>query len=286
MLLQDPEWAADADGAVRRIERALAFHAGRRAAGRPAFAGLHFDIEPHTEEAWQCADAGGRAEIVRGLQRVFAAVARRVAAEGGGLRLSAALPWWLGPLSEAVREAAPAGWLADLDEVVLMVYGDPGGPLVGETPAAVIRRVDDARLWGDLPPGRGLRIGLASYEYRDAAGLGTALRAVDAALGARPGFRGLAVFAHGQPYDVPLVTSVEGRLVDPQGRPVAGVRVLAADQETRSNRCGLFSLRRLPPPSAEVVATADGFAPTRFTAAGLVPGRHRELPPVTLEPRR
>jgi hypothetical protein len=286
MLLQDPEWAADPDGAGRRIARALAFHAGRRAARRPSFAGLHLDIEPHTEEAWQCADAASRAGTVRGLQRVFAAVARRVAAGGGGLRLSAALPWWLGPLSERVREAAPAGWLADLDEVVLMVYGDPGGPLVGETPAAVLRRVDDARLWGDLPPGRGLRIGLASYEYRDAAALGAALRAVDAALAPRPGFRGLAVFAHGQPYGAPLVTSVEGRLLDPRGQPVAGARVGAADQETRSNRCGLFFLRRLPPPSAEVIASADGFAPARFTVAGLVPGRHRELPPVVLEPRR
>jgi hypothetical protein len=286
MLLQGPEWAGDAEGAVRRIERALAFHAGRRGAGRPGFSGIHLDVEPHTEEAWQCADAAGRAAIVRGLQRVFAAVARRVAAEAGGLRVSAALPWWLGPLSEQVREAAPAGWLADLDEVVLMVYGDPGGPLVGETPAAVLRRVDDARLWADLPPGRGLRIGLASYEYRDAAALAAALRAVDAALAPRPGYRGLAVFAHGQPYDAPLVTSIEGRLVDPGGRPVAGVRLQAAGQETRSNRCGRFALRRLPAPSAEVIATADGFAPARFTAAGLVPGRHRELPPVVLEPRR
>jgi hypothetical protein len=271
---------------VRRVERALAFHTGRRAAGRPGFAGLHLDIEPHTEEPWQCADVPARAEMVRGLQRVFGAVARRIAAEGSGLRLSAALPWWLGPLSEQIREAAPAGWLADLDEVVLMVYGDPGGPLVGETPAAVLRRVDDTRLWADLPAGRGLRIGLASYEYRDPAALEAALRTVDAALAPRPGFRGLAVFAHGQPYDAPLVTSVEGRLVDPGGRPVAGVRVRAGDQETWSNRCGLFSLRRLPPPAAEVVATVDGFGPTRFTVAGLVPGRHRELPPVVLEPRR
>ena len=279
MLLQDPEWAADADGAVRRIERALAFHAGRRAAGRPAFAGLHFDIEPHTEEAWQCADAGGRAEIVRGLQRVFAAVARRVAAEGGGLRLSAALPWWLGPLSEHVREAAPAGWLADLDEVVLMVYGDPGGPLVGETPAAVIRRVDDARLWGDLParpwtpdrarqlrvPGRGRAGGRApggGRGPRRPPRLPRARRLRPRATLRRPARdlrRGPARRSAGPPR---------------RRRAGAGGRPGDAQQPVRAV---------LPPPAARRrpprwSPRADGFAPARFTAAGLVPGRHRELP--------
>ncbi len=283
MLLQDPAWASDPEGAIRRAARVLAFHAARRAAGRQGFTGLHFDVEPHTEEAWRCADARARRETVLGLQRVFAGVARLARdAAGPGLRLSAALPWWLGPLSAEVREAAPAAWLAGLDEVVLMVYGDPGGPLVGESPAAVLRRVDDARLWAELPPGRGLRIGLATHEYRDAAALQVALREVAAALAQRPGFRGLAVFAHGRPFDAPLVTSLEGRVLDPQGRPVAGARVRAADQETRSNRCGLFLLRRLPAPAADVAIDADGFTPARVSAPGLTPGRHRELAPVVL----
>jgi hypothetical protein len=54
-----------------------------------------------------------------------------------------------------VPNAAPAEWLTEFDEVVLMVYGDPGGPLVGESAAAILRRLDDERLWRSLPPGRG-----------------------------------------------------------------------------------------------------------------------------------
>jgi len=286
MLLQDPAWAADVEAAAGRTARVLAFQAVRQAAERPGFAGLHFDVEPHTEDAWLCAPAAGRREMIRALQHVFATVGRRVRAAAPGLRLSAALPWWLGPLSASVPEAAPAMWLAHLDELVLMVYGDPGGPLVGESAGAILRRIDDARLWGDLPHGRGLRIGLATYEYPGPAALEAALRGVDRALAGRPGLVGLAVFAHGQPFDAPLVTSLEGRVTDRHGAPIAGARVHAGDQETRSNRCGLFFLRRLAPPAAELAVAADGFGPARLTVSGLVPGRHRELAPLVLEPRR
>src|SRR3972149_2671126 len=125
MPLQDPAWTSDPDGAIRRAGRVLAFHAARRAAGRPGFTGLHFDVEPHTEEARLCAEAPAR------------------------------------------RETGPR-----------------------------------------LPRG-----------------------GVGPALAGRPGFGGLAVFAHGQPFDAPLVTSLEGRVLDREGRPVAGARDPAAGQE-------------------------------------------------------
>jgi CheY-like chemotaxis protein len=79
-----------------------------------------------------------------------------------------------------------------------MIYGDPGGPLVGESSAAVLRRIYDARLWRNLPSGRGLRIGLTTFEYKDLATLRAAIGEVTAAPGARPGYRGLAVFANDQ----------------------------------------------------------------------------------------
>lgn len=285
MLLQDPSWAFDPEGSATRAERVVAFHAARRALGRPGFAGLHFDIEPHTEEAWACGSAEERRGIVRALQGTFARIAQRVRRleRGAELHLTAALPWWLGLLAEEVPEAVPSAWLDALDEVVLMVYGDPGGPLAGGSPDAVLARVDDGRLWAHLPPGRGVRVGLATYEYRDAPTLARAVREVSAGLADRPGFRGVAVFAHGQPFDAPLVTALAGQVVAPGGRPVAGARIRAGGRETLSNRCGLFGLRGLPAPSVTMTVEADGFATLHTAVAGLVPGRVRELGAVVLE---
>lgn len=290
MLLQDPSWAFNPEGAAERSARVVTFHAARRALGRPGFANLHFDIEPWspTEESWVCGDAHGRRAIVRALQATFAHVAQRVrgSAYGSELRLTAALPWWLGPLSEEAPEAVPSAWLASLDEVVLMVYGDPGGPLVGGSSGAVLAKMDDGRLWTRLPRGRGVRVGLATYEYRDPESLDAMVREVKAALGDRSGFRGIAVFAHGQPFDAPLLASLEGRVVDPDGRPVAGAQIRAGDLEARSNRCGLFGLRGLPAPGIEITVEAAGFVPTRVSVIGLLPGRERRLGPVVLDRRR
>lgn len=285
MLLQDPSWIADPAGAVERVTRVVAFHAARRAAGRPGFAGLHFDIEPHSEEAWPCASAEERTATTRSLQEVFrqARVATRAGSPASPLTLSAALPWWLGHLSAEVPSAAPAEFLVELDEVVLMVYGDPGGPLVGESAASVLRRIDDARLWRNLPPGRGLRIGLATFEQKDVAALRATMAEVAAGLRARAGFRGVAVFANDQVYDAPLVAFVEGRVVDASGNPVPGARLRAAGHEVDSNRCGGFGFKGLPVEGADLEVTARGYAPARVTVGRLVPGRVRELPPVRLE---
>jgi Carboxypeptidase regulatory-like domain len=285
MLLQDPSWVADPAGAVERVTRVVAFHAARRAAGRPGFAGLHFDIEPHSEEAWPCASAEERTATIRSLQEVFrrARLATRAGSPAPPLTLSAALPWWLGHLSAEVPNAAPAEFLSELDEVVLMVYGDPGGPLVGESAASVLRRIDDARLWRNLPPGRGLRIGLATFEQKDVTALRATMSEVATSLGARPGFRGVAIFANDQVYDAPLVAFVEGRVVDASGSPVAGARLPGAGHEVDSNRCGGFGFKGLPVEGVDLEVTARGYAPARVTVGRLVPGRVRELPPVRLE---
>jgi hypothetical protein len=284
MLLQDPSWVGDPEGAVDRVRRVVRFDAARRASGRPGFAGFHFDIEPHSEEAWACASAAARAATLRRLQAVFRR-ARAIAHEHTPRppTLSAALPWWLGPLSIEVPDAAPAAWLADLDEVVLMVYGDPGGPLVGESVPAVLRRVDDARLWRTLPAERGLRIGLATFEHKDVGALRGTIAGVTAALGARPGFRGVAIFANDQVYDAPLAAFVEGRVLDEGGLPVAGAHLRAADQEADANRCGGFGLKALPIAGTELEVTAQGFRPARLRVGPLAPGRVRELPPIRLE---
>ena len=285
MLLQDPSWVSDPTGAVERVARVVAFHAARRASGRPGFAGLHFDLEPHTTETWECAVVGERAAIVRGLQDIFrrARAAARAGAPAPSPTMSAALPWWLGPLSAEVPNTTPAKWLVELDEVVLMVYGEPGGPLVGESGPAVLRRVDDTRLWQSLPPGRGLRIGLATFEHRDPAALRATIDEVTARIGVRRGFRGVAIFAHEQPYDAPLLALVEGRLLDASGRPVTGARIRGAGHETETNRCGVFRLKGLPTDGVRLEVAAPGYVPARVGVGQLVPGRLRDLPPVRLE---
>ncbi|HEY7602530.1 MAG TPA: carboxypeptidase-like regulatory domain-containing protein [Methylomirabilota bacterium] len=285
MLLQDPGWARDPAGATERVRRVVAFHAARRARGLPGFAGLHFDIEPHSEEVWACAPPAERAATLRSLHEVFrrARAAVHEGAPAPAPLLTAALPYWLGHLSVEVPNAAPAEWLVELDEVVLMVYGDPGGPLVGESTAAVVRRVDDARLWRDLAPGRGLRIGLATFEHKDLAALRANIAGVEAAFGARAGFRGTAIFANDQVWDAPLVPFVEGRVVDAAGNGVSGARLRAAGHDVVSNPCGGFGFKNLPLEGVELEITARGYTPTRIGLGRLVPGRVRELPPVRLE---
>ena len=285
MLLQDPGWAGDPAGATERVRRVVAYHAARRARGLPGFAGLHFDIEPHSDEVWACATAAERVATLRSLHEVFrrARAAVHEGAPAPAPQLTAALPWWLGHLSVEVPNAAPAEWLVELDEVVLMVYGDPGGPLVGESSAAVVRRIDDARLWRDLPPGRGLRIGLATFEHKDLAALRAAIAGIETAFGARRGFRGVAIFANDQVWDAPLVPFVEGRVVDASGGGVAGARLRGAGHDVESNRCGGFGFKGLPVEGVELEVTARGYLPTRVPLGRLVPGRVRELPPVRLE---
>ena len=288
MLLQDPAWASDPEGATARVLRIVAFQRAMQAGGRHGFRGLHFDIEPFSTDEWDCAGSGDRRTMMHGLQTVFAGIRHAVEASDPDLLLSAALPWWVISHSTdgtETPEAGPRAWLETLDEIVVMVYGDPGGPLVGSSAAGVLERVGGAR-WSTVPAGRGFRIGLATYEYRDDAALAASMREVAAGLDRWPGFRGLAVFAYGQPFNAPLVTTVSGRVVDGAGRPIAGATISANGELTHTSRCGLFELRGLPPGLARVMVEAEGFLPAVVPVAGLRPGHLREIPPVSLKPRQ
>lgn len=286
MLLQDPSWASDPEGAIARVARVVAFQRREQAAGRRGFHGLHFDIEPFSTEEWGCGGAADRRTIVHRLRAVFAGIRGALQASGADLPLSAALPWWLVTRGADLPDADARAWLRTLDEIVVMVYGDPGGPLVGESPSSVLARVGPGATWTGLPAGRGVRIGLATYEYQNEAALAGSMRRVAAELGGWTGFRGLAVFAYGQPFHAPLVTDVQGRVVDGAGRPVGGATIRGDDELAHSSRCGTFELRGLPAGPARIIVEADGFSPASVTVTGLVPGRLREIPPVVVTRRQ
>ncbi|HYE93322.1 MAG TPA: carboxypeptidase-like regulatory domain-containing protein [Terriglobales bacterium] len=287
MALQDPRWIADVPGAERRVRAVLAFNEARRLRGAPGFDGLHFDVEPQTDEAWTCGAGAARAAIVARWHALFDRLARVIRTSvGASFRITASFPWWIGATSDRMPRVAPHAWLGALAEVVLMAYGDPGGPMVGGSAASVLRRLSDARVWRDVPAGRGVRVGLATYEYPDAGALASVMRAVADELGTRAEFRGIAVFAHGHAFDGPLTGTLEGRVHDRRGHGVPGAVVRAAGHSARTSSCGSFRLSGLAPGDVDVAVDAEGFVGHRAVARALGPGRLRQLPVVVLEERR
>jgi hypothetical protein len=273
MLLQHPRWLDDFEGARRRVAAAAAF-------AEAPFDGIHLDVEPYTEDAWECGGPDGR---TRRLERLaaLAADARVVAAGPRPLPVSIALPWWAldTPAGDTLAGAA--------DEVVLMGYGEPGGPLVGGDPAALACRLDLPGRLARLPSASRLSVGLASYEHADAAALQAAAGGLDALAGGHPRYGGTALFLEGRvpgrpayAPDVPLVVSVRGRVVDVSGAPVQGAAVtLAADgaqAASTSNACGRFVARTARPGRATLSAAAPGGATGSRTLSRLVAGRERE----------
>lgn len=283
ILLQDTRWLDDPGGARERLTRILALN---RFAPDRAFAGVHVDVEPHTLEDWECGGIPERRGLVEKLHtllaRLASAIPRPGKGGGGQLGLSAALPWWIGPLSAEIPEAAPRRFFESLDEIVLMAFGDPGGPLVGGTARALVDRLEDARLWRDIPAGKGIRVGLATYEYASADDLLAAIRELDRALTRHVGYRGTAIFHAAGSYGAPLAASLRGLVQDGAGRPVAGLRVKAGARQTATNRCGRFVFRDLP--SSGLALEVGGFGSHRITVpvGGLTPGRELEIAPIVV----
>jgi hypothetical protein len=285
-VLQDTRWLNDPDGARDRVARVLELN--RR---RPdqAFAGVHVDVEPHTLEDWECGGLPERRLLLQRLQGLLGHIAQLIAPPGKNSRsrlfLSATLPWWIGSLSADIPEASTRRWLESLDEIVLMTYGDPGGPLVGGSARAVLNRLEDARLWRDIPKGKGIRIGLATYEYASAADLLGTIRELDRALTHRTGYRGTVIFHHEGAYGAPLVASIRGLVRDPNGQPVAGARVRVGDRQTVTNRCGRFALRDLRASMGVVEIGGIGLQSIAVPVAGLTPGQELEIPPIVVNRR-
>jgi hypothetical protein len=288
LILQDTRWLDDPEGALRRVTRMLELN---RLRPEQAFAGVHVSIEPHSLEEWECGGAPERRRLVQKLQGLLARIVAAIPTEPPAKRkkdvqsrihFSAALPWWMGSLSTDLPEASVPRWLETLDEVVLMAYGEPGGPRVGGSSRALLQRLEDARLWQGIPAGKGIRIGLATYEYANAAEIQAVSRELDKALGGRASYRGTAIFHLTSRYGVPLAASVRGLVRDAGGQPVAQARIRIGDRETATSRCGRFEFRGLPSPPGELQVGGIGLQSVTVPLADVKPGQELEIPPIVV----
>jgi hypothetical protein len=202
---------------------------------------------------------------------------------GGRLLLTAALPWWIGSPSADIPESSPRRFFESLDEIVLMAYGDPGGPRIGGSPQALLRRLEGARLWRDIPPGKGIRIGLATYEYASPADLSATARELDRALGGQKAYRGTAIFHSTGSYGASLTASVRGVVRGTAGQPVALANVKVAQRQTATSRCGRFVVRDVPAGQMTLEVKALGFHGATVPVTGLTAGEEMEIPPIVLE---
>jgi hypothetical protein len=286
MILQDTRWLDDSEGARERLARVLALN---RYAPDQAFAGVHVDVEPHTLEDWECGGIPERRGLVQKLQTLLTRLASAILPPGknggGRLRLSAALPWWIGSLSAEIPEASPRRFLESVDEIVLMAYGDPGGPVVGGSARALLQRLEDGRLWRDVPAGKGIRVGLATYEYASVGDLLATIRELDGVLGRHAGYRGTAIFHAGGSSGAHLAASVRGLVQDGAGQPVARARVKVGDRQTATNRCGQFVFRDLPSPRVELEVGGIGIQSITVPVTGLTPERELEITPIVVRRR-
>jgi len=285
MILQDTRWLDDAEGARERVARVVAVN---RTYPDRAFAGVHVDVEPQTLEDWECGGIPERRVLMQKLQALLARIASAIPSPGkkdgsGRLQLSAALPWWIGAPSADIPEASPRRFFESLDEIVLMAYGDPGGPRIGGSAQALLHRLEDARLWRDIPPGKGIRIGLATYEYASAADLLAVTKDLDRAFGSQKAYRGTAIFHSTGPYGAPLTASVRGLVRDAAGQPVVRARVKVGERQIATNRCGHFVVRDLPTAGVALEVGSIGLQSVTVAVAGLTAGQELEIPPILLK---
>jgi hypothetical protein len=282
-IAQDTRWLDDPEGARERLAQLLALN---RARPDRAFAGVHVEVPFQTLEDWECGGIPERRVLLQKLQALLARVASAIpsAGKGGGgrLHLSAALPWWITTLPSDIPEALPRRFFESLDEIVLMAYGDPGGPVVGGSAQALLTRLEGARLWGNVPPGKGIRIGLATYEYASAGDLLATAKELDMAFGRQKAYRGTAIFHATGIYGAPLTASLRGLVQDAGGQPVAHARVTIGRREIATNRCGRFVVRDLPAAGVTLEAGGIGFQGVTVPVVGLAAGQELEIAPIVL----
>src|SRR5574337_972306 len=282
-ILQDTRWLDDRAGAEERLAQVLALN---RTRPDSAFAGVHVDVEFHTLEDWECGGIPERRVLLQKLQGLLARMASAIPPAGkvppqagSRLQLTATLPWWIAALPADIPEASPRRFFESLDAIILMAYGDPGGPLVGGSAQALLPRLEDARLWKDIPTGKGIRIGLATYEYASAGELLATVKELDMAFGRQKAYRGTAIFHSTGMYGAPLTASLRGLVQDAGGQPVAHARVKVGQRQIATNRCGRFVVRDLPA-AVTLEVGGIGFQGVAVPVAGLTAGQELEVAPI------
>jgi hypothetical protein len=271
LLAQDTVYLGKKGEAVQRARLAIAF-----AARHPGvLSGVQLDVEPYTDPKWGCCTVEQQRAMMRDLQELLSQVRRQL----NGLPLSVTAPWWYAVAKE-IPEAQPESLFQVADEIYLMAYGDEGGPLVGGTAERVLSRVDAPEFF----TGRGrIMIGLGTYEFASPGQLETDLETVRRRLAVRPNFGGTAIFNATSPFNVALVRTVSGMVIEADGKPLPGVEIESSSIHGHSSDCGQFSLRDFPGSQAEIAFRKPGYVTRKLSVDLPVPGAIGEMGKIVLE---
>jgi hypothetical protein len=272
LFLQDISFMYNRKEAVRRaalLRRFVHDYPGKLAAAQ-------MDVEPYATEDWSCGGIPDR----RALARSLGALLRQVRAQLDGFPLGLDAGWWYATVGRQIPEIAPGTLFRAVDELYLMYYGDPGGPLLGGSAERVLEQLDAPLFFPG--PGR-VYVALASYEYRSPQHLQAEINKIHARLAARPNFGGFAIFHAGAPFNAPLVRMISGTVTGPDGRGLPDVVIEAGRVRGSSNRCGQFGLRDLPGPGATVVLRRAPYQTEQRVVESLEPGVPHDLGTIRLK---
>jgi len=275
LFLQDISFIKNDKEAVRRaaaLRRFVHDFPGKLAAAQ-------MDIEPYATEDWGCGNTAGQ----RALARAMLGLLRKIRTQLDGFPLGLDSGWWYAAVGHDIPELAPAVLFRVVDEMYLMVYGDPGGPVVGGSAERILERLDKPMFFPG--PGR-VYVALGSYEYRSPQHLQSEISKIQRKLAARPTFAGFAVFHARSEFNAPLVRMISGVVHGPDGKGLAGVTVESGRTRGASNRCGQFGLRGLPGPGAQVILKKAPYQDEQLAVESLKPGEPHDFGIIKMKRRR
>ena len=280
LLLQDTTFLDTPNEAARRMAALARFS---RSAG--GFAGAVLDIEPYLHRDWECGTVGDRRALAMRYLELVKQVRRAVAP----LTVEVAVPAWWAEQSE-VPELQPEQLFRATDGVYVMLYGDPGGPLVGGSVERIAERIPASG--GFFGSGSGssakrasqprVHLVLAPYELSSPAEMEAQLAALRQRYAGARGFAGVSLFHAAATYNAPLVRMLSGSVLDERGERLHGATVVSAELKAESDDCGNFSLRDVKTEAVRLEVRKAGYR-TASVEVKLAPaGQVTELPPIHL----